>query len=370
MRKWNVLGSFLLIMMLSACSVVEKESQTLFQFDKINDKSCKLSDLLTDVEYIPLETNDSCLLGDMVKYLVCKGSVYASSKNEIFKFDGKGRFVGKLSMIGQGPADYTMISDFEVVDREGRLEIWIAHNKGISRYDEDGFEFLGLIPTRCPVMAFTYISDGTIILKTIEDYTFHLCNMDGTFRNAFLERDPANLSFSSLPFIEIDGRKFYLVDQTDEAVVYNERTDSLELLRYASGNINKLLTRKDNQEYMERYGYLDQMNKVGETFTRIVTVRRRGGVSIAFLRSPKDEKILVSRNNGNEWDAYMIHPESSLENDLNPGLDVRFFITAFSCDSDDSFLFSVPAMSLAGMEINGRVIGEEDNAVLVKYRIK
>ena len=239
MRKWNVLGSFLLIMMLSACSVVEKESQTLFQFDKINDKSCKLSDLLTDVEYIPLETNDSCLLGDMVKYLVCKGSVYASSKNEIFKFDGKGRFVGKLSMIGQGPADYTMISDFEVVDREGRLEIWIAHNKGISRYDEDGFEFLGLIPTRCPVMAFTYISDGTIILKTIEDYTFHLCNMDGTFRNAFLERDPANLSFSSLPFIEIDGRKFYLVDQTDEAVVYNERTDSLELLRYASGNINK-----------------------------------------------------------------------------------------------------------------------------------
>ena len=112
------------------------------------------------------------------------------------------------------------------------------------------------------------------------------------------------------------------------------------------------------------------MNKVGETFTRIVTVRRRGGASIAFLRSPKDEKILVSRNSGNEWDAYMIHPESSLENDLNPGLDVRFFITAFSCDSDDSFLFSVPAMSLAGMEINGRVIGEEDNAVLVKYRIK
>lgn len=357
-------------MILSACSVVEKESKTLFQFDKINDKSCKLSELLKDVEYIPLETNDSCLLGDLVKYLVCDGTVYASSNNEIFKFDVKGKFVGKLSKIGQGPADYVMINDFEVVSREGRLEIWIAHNKGISRYSEDSFDFLGMIPTRCTILAFTYISDETIVLKTIEDYTFHLCNMEGVFRNAFLERDPANLSVSPLPFIEIDGRKLYPVDQTDEAVVYNERTDSLELLRYASGNIDNLLTRKNNQEYMEMYGFLDQPTKIAETFTRVVTVRRRDNASVAFLRSPNEEKMMVCRDGGNEWDSFLIHPESSIENDLLPGLNVRFFISAFSCDCDDSFLFSVPAMTLTGAEINGRIISEEDNPILIKYRIK
>ena len=235
----------LLTMMWSACSSVEKEPQTLFHFEKMNEKSCKMSELMTDVEIIPLETNDDCLLDAQAKYLAHKGSIYASSMNEIFKFDEKGKFIGKLSRIGQGPGDYQSINDYEVVSRKGKLEIWIAHNIGISRYDAESFAYLGIIKTRSNIWSFTYISDETIIIKTADDYTFHLCNMEGTYRNAFLERDPANLSIMLLPFIEMDGRKFYCIEQTDEAVVYNEQTDSLELLKYASGNIDKLLTRKE-----------------------------------------------------------------------------------------------------------------------------
>ena len=370
MKTWIIWSSILLTMMWSACSSIEKEPQTLFHFEKMNEKSCKLSELLTDVEIIPLETNDSSLLDVQAKYLAIKGSIYASSMNEIFKFDEKGKFVGKLSRIGQGPGDYTSINDYEVVSRSGKLEIWIAHNRGISRYDEKTLAYLDMIPTRSSIESFTYISDETIIVKTTEEYTFHLCNMEGTFRHTFLKRDPANLTVQLLPFIEMDGHKFYCIDQTDEAVVYNEQTDSLELLKYASGNIDKLLTRKDNQEYMERYGYLEQTGKVEETFTRLVTVRRRGDASIAFLRSPKDEKMLVRRGNGNEWDSYMLHPKASIESDLLPGMNVRYLITAVSCDSDDSFICCVHAPSLAGTEINGKVIDEEDNPVIVKYRIR
>lgn len=370
MKTWIMGCSMLLTMMWSACSSIEKEPQTLFHFEKMNEKSCKLSELLTDVEIIPLETNDSSLLDVQAKYLAIKGSIYASSMNEIFKFDGKGKFVGKLSRIGQGPGDYTSINDYEVVSRSGKLEIWIAHNRGISRYDEKTLAYLDMIPTRSSIESFTYISDETIIVKTTEEYTFHLCNMEGTFRHAFLKKDLANLTVQLLPFIEMDGRKFYCIDQTDEAVVYNEQTDSLELLKYASGNIDKLLTRKDNQEYMERYGYLEQAGKVEETFTRLVTVRRHGDASIAFLRSPKDEKMLVRRGNGNEWDSYMLHPKASIESDLLPGMNVRFLVTAVSCDSDDSFICCVHAPSLAGTEINGKVIDEEDNPVIVKYRIR
>lgn len=371
MKKWTILFSLSLAMLLGGCSEPEKKAQAPFQIDRMNEKSDKLSELLTDVEYIPLETSDTCLLHEWAKILSVKGNIYVSSMNEIYKFDGKGAFIGKLSHIGQGPADYVKINDFEVVGRKGSMEIWIAHEKGISRY-EDGqdFSFLGIISTSCSINAFTYLSDETIIVKTPEEYTFHLCDMKGTFRHGFLERDPANLSVSLLPFIEVDERKIYPIDQTDEAVVYNEQTDSLELFTYASGNIDKLLTRKDNQEYMERYGYLQQPGKIAETFTRIVTMRRQGDTSIVFLRSPKDEKMLIRHGNGNEWDAYTLHPQPSLENDLLPGLNVRFFISAFSCDSDDSFLFYTPATNLAGEEINGKIISEEDNPVLVKYHIQ
>ena len=145
MKTWIMGCSMLLTMMWSACSSIEKEPHTLFHFEKMNEKSCKLSELLTDVEIIPLETNDSSLLDVQAKYLAIKGSIYASSMNEIFKFDGKGKFVGKLSRIGQGPGDYTSINDYEVVSRSGKLEIWIAHNRGISRYDEKTFAYLRIV---------------------------------------------------------------------------------------------------------------------------------------------------------------------------------------------------------------------------------
>ena len=86
--------------------------------------------------------------------------------------------------------------------------------------------------------------------------------------------------------------------------------------------------------------------------------------------NPKDEKMLVRRGNGNEWESYMLHPKASIESDLLPGMNVRFLVTAVSCDSDDSFICCVHAPSLAGTEINGKVIDEEDNPVIVKYRIK
>ena len=81
MKTWIMGCSMLLTIMWSACSSIEKEPQTLFHFEKMNEKSCKLSELMTDVEIIPLETNDSSLLDVQAKYLAIKVSIYASSMN-------------------------------------------------------------------------------------------------------------------------------------------------------------------------------------------------------------------------------------------------------------------------------------------------
>lgn len=357
---------------LFSCSEVKHE-KVLFQIDTISEQKCKLSELLTSVEYIPLETNELCLLDALSKIIYRGDNIYVKSKNEVIKFDKTGKYIGKLSRMGDGPNDYSSARDVEVIQREGNWEIWIAHPKGISRYDADSFEYLGLIKTKYPVLQFKYLSDNTIILVTPGEYSFHLCDITGKLRNEFLPNDPANLSHSIVQFITIDQKIVYPLDGTVDGVAYNSDSDELEVVQH-TGSILKLLTREDNREYMERYGYLNQPQNINKVFQRVVTFRQWGGKTLLFIRSPKDEKMLVRDDNAgdNTWRSYTIYPnsESDIENDLLTNEGVRFLLSFASCDCDNAFMGQIPASDLAGSEINGKVIDEEDNPVLIRYSIK
>ena len=52
------------------------------------------------------------------------------------------------------------------------------------------------------------------------------------------------------------------------------------------------------------------------------------------------------------------------------GLNVRYFLSMASCDSDNSFIMSVPAVMIAGSSVNGRIVDEEDNPIVIKYQLK
>lgn len=367
MKKIALLLS--LISILFSCSEVKekKEEKILLQVGKVQEKKCKLSELLESVELIPLETTDSCLIGgNRNKNIVYKESVYICSGEEIFKFHKDGKFIRKLSGLGNGPSDYLSINDFDVIERNNNVEVWISHSKGISRYDDVTFDFLGIIKTEYAPLQFKYLSDEIIVLVTPGEFSFHLCDITGKIRDGFLPNDPANLEHGIVQFVRIEQKLFYPLAQTDEAITYNEETDKLEVVKYIDG-IKGLLTREDNREYMERYGYLAQPKKVEETFQRIVTFRQAGNKTVFFIRSPKDERIFIGRGN-NEWDSYVCYPEPTIENDLfPPGVSPRFMLYMVSCDCDNAFLGCLSASDLAGTTVNGKVINEEDNPVLIKY---
>ena len=341
----------------------------MFQVAHIVDMECNLSELLDSVEYIPLETNDNSLLSGLSKILFIKDYIYASSQQEVMKFDGNGRFIGKLSKFGNGPQDYYSINDYDIVLRNGNEEIWVGHQNGISCYDAENFSFLGMIPLGVPVLHFKYLSDNTIIIQTSGEYSFCLCDKNGVSRNYFLPNDPANLSHSLMQFVMSEDGVFNILAGTDEAVCYNEKSDSLELVRYING-IDNILTRDDNRIYMEKYGFLEQPRKVSQDFVNVVTFRKKGNNSILFLRSGKGEKMLVNRGKGYEWESYDIYPKPTISNNLLEGLDVRYLLTMASCDSDKSFMMSVPAYVLSGVSVNGQIIDDEDNPVIVKYKLK
>lgn len=354
------------VCLITSCSKVETHN-AMFQLDEATENKGLMSELLTSVEYIPLETNDNCLLDALSKQLYRKEYFYASSNGEIMKFNKEGRFVGKLSRLGNAAFEYASIVDYDVVHRDGNTEIWVAHSKGISRYDAETFDFIGLIKLSCPVTHLKYVSDDTIILQTASEQTFCLCDINGEIRNQILDKDPANLSHGLLQFIPMSDGVYCILAGTDEAVRYNSSLDVLEVVHHTTG-FESLLTREKNREYMDRFGYLNQPVETVKAFTSVVTFREKGGKTLLFLRTPKDERLFVKNTQG--WNSYLIHPNPTLENDLLPGVSSRFLLTLASCDGDDCFIQSIPASMLDGMEINGKVIHGEDNPVIMRYLLK
>ncbi len=85
----------------------------------------KISIIAESIEYIPLQTTDSILIGHAQKMVVWQGNFYIWDKQteSIYLFDANGKFKNKLSKQGGSPEEYPRIYDFEVDRQNG--DIWI-----------------------------------------------------------------------------------------------------------------------------------------------------------------------------------------------------------------------------------------------------
>ena len=69
--------------------------------------SLMLSDLVEQIEYIPLETKNNCIVGNIVYFDVSENYIVVyDQSSEVFLFRRTGRFVAKIGSRGQGPGEY------------------------------------------------------------------------------------------------------------------------------------------------------------------------------------------------------------------------------------------------------------------------
>ena len=98
-----------------------------------------LSEVMSDVEYIKLETTDSCLIDENPLFCATNDYIFAiGGHDQIYRFSREdGRFMGAIGTIGQGPDDYMRVSKLLPVDE--RDQIVAARNAhGLILYSFDG----------------------------------------------------------------------------------------------------------------------------------------------------------------------------------------------------------------------------------------
>ena len=100
-----ILYILFIVSVLSCSSVAEKEEATV---------SIDLDNISTRMEIIPLETNDSSLISSVSKIVHRNNRYYILDKemDRIVAFDDQGKFLNLINKKGNGPGEYTGLSDF------------------------------------------------------------------------------------------------------------------------------------------------------------------------------------------------------------------------------------------------------------------
>lgn len=99
------------------------------------------SKIIKKVSYIPLETSDKCLIGDIEKLIYSQGYFYIfdNMSNRIYQFDDSGRFIRQIGNVGKGPGEYIRITSFTHNKVNNGISIYCERKQSILEYDSLGF---------------------------------------------------------------------------------------------------------------------------------------------------------------------------------------------------------------------------------------
>jgi hypothetical protein len=101
----------------------------------------KLSEVAEDIDYIPLDTNDSCIAGRILDLRITDGSFYISTNNIVLRFDKFGKYISKLNKFGRGPEEYDGLGNFDVSQDNKLLAIRARKSIVIYKIIPAGFTF-------------------------------------------------------------------------------------------------------------------------------------------------------------------------------------------------------------------------------------
>ena len=125
----------------------------------------KLSDLYASVRYVPLETNDSCLIGSYPSLLAAGNEVVVSSSAQglqCHSFDRQtGRFITRIGHTGEDPQAYSSYPNYN--GQDGLLYFPREPDK-LQKYDTKGhYHGVVKLPTKFPMPAKWAFNDSLIV---------------------------------------------------------------------------------------------------------------------------------------------------------------------------------------------------------------
>jgi hypothetical protein len=126
---------------LASCQEIRQQTDDVMKVDVFDTRQVPLSDWISSVEIIPLETNEQSIVGTCrhVEYRHQRFYIHDDRQHAVFVFDSTGKFLfNTLSNKGRGRGEYDSMTGFVIHPSTGNLEILDPFSRKINVYDRDG----------------------------------------------------------------------------------------------------------------------------------------------------------------------------------------------------------------------------------------
>ena len=109
----------------------------------VKTKLCETSinNLFTEIELVQLETNEKSVLAGCNKLICYNNKFYIQDQrqNIVVVFNNKGNLIFTTKqLMGNGPNEYSSLTDFEIIKSSGNIQILDAKKQSIFEYDLNG----------------------------------------------------------------------------------------------------------------------------------------------------------------------------------------------------------------------------------------
>lgn len=200
-RLFIKLTALAIVILLHSCGSLKNQTEdkhpelVQIRWEKLEEKDMLYTDDKIDsCRFLLLETNEKCLIGEIIKILVTDKHIFIIDNNKkLFVFDTNGKFLNTIGSIGPGPDEHLTISDFYVDEETGVVGVYDAYRTSITRYSFDG-EIID--KTNCdPVLKNSRyilgINNGQLLISMINninnDYHYNTVNeRDGSLSGKYL----------------------------------------------------------------------------------------------------------------------------------------------------------------------------------------
>ena len=236
----NIVLLFCALFFLSACTskpsssvTIEDDTlpveETFKDIDLANNlKDCGkpllLSDIVKDVEYVKLETQDNILVGDIKQLKRTEKFVFIYSRNQrhVMMFDTSGKFIRKIGHVGQGPGEVTNINFFTVSDNLVFIYPF-SRNGSLTVYDMRDNIFVKEIPLKWP----NFYSEAIDVMEDcLVYYPGTVSNgNERVFISACVVNEKGETLMEQIPYLPAGVDKSEMTLSSDASWIYQGRSN-------------------------------------------------------------------------------------------------------------------------------------------------
>lgn len=225
---------FILILVISACSQADITKMVFEDYTVEDTDNIKMSSFVKLEKLIPLETNSSCLIGNILQLIKKNGFYYVNSSNSpVMVFDGDGKFVRTIGGFGHGEGEYSTALSIDV-DEEN---VYVLSNSELLTYSLDGqFEKSNKLDINAD--ALHVCENGNIIFFVLGNkMVLHAYDKKLNPVNDFLSHSQVLRLSRQMPFHAFGGEIFFHEGHSTDLAIYNPNHDRFTAARiFDDGN--------------------------------------------------------------------------------------------------------------------------------------